>query len=249
MAFGLLIIGSELLTGKRKDGHLAHAIERLSDRGLELAWCKFLVDDAALITAALRHTLAGGDVVFSFGGIGSTPDDLTRESAAMAAGLPLVRHPEVQAILEERFGAAAYPQRIRMADLPAGCTLIPNPVNRIPGFSIRDHHFFPGFPQMAWPMMEWVLGQRYRHLFQTAAREVLLTIPDASEGQLGTIMEAFAQRFPSLRFSSLPAMCGSYRETELGVRGAPAEVEVAVLWLTAALQREGFRWRQRRLDG
>ncbi len=73
--------------------------------------------------------MARRDAVFVFGGIGATPDDHTRQCAADAAGLALVRHPRGAAIIEKRFGREAYPQRIHMAHLPSGCALIPNPVN------------------------------------------------------------------------------------------------------------------------
>ena len=75
--------------------------------------------------------------------------------------MPLARHPEAVAEIEARFGAEAYPHRVLMAEFPAGSSIIPNPFNRIASFSIRDHHFFPGFPQMAWPMLDWVLATRY----------------------------------------------------------------------------------------
>lgn len=245
MRFGLVIIGSELLTGKREDAHLARAIEILGERGLELSWCKLLMDDADLIATELRHSLIARQAVFSFGGIGSTPDDLTRQSAARAAGVPLVRHPEARAIIEGRFGEAAYPHRIRMADLPEHASLIPNPVNQIPGFILDDHHFLPGFPEMAWPMMEWVLEHRYLELFKRAPREVLLRIRQASEGQLVDLMEAFVKRFPGLRLSSLPSTKGNQRETELGVRGEPEAVATAVEWLITQLERGGFQWQRR----
>lgn len=245
MRFGLIIIGSELLTGKRSDAHLARAIAILGERGLELSWCKLLSDNAELITTELRHSLMDGQVVFSFGGIGSTPDDVTRQSAARAAGMRLVRHPEAAAIIEARFGAGAYPHRIRMAELPEHCHLVPNPVNQIPGFSLGDHHFLPGFPEMAWPMMEWVLAHRYAGLFRSASREVLLTVLQAGEGQLVTMMEAFVKRFPALQLSSLPSMKGSRRETELGVRGEASAVATAVDWLSNELRQGGFEWQRR----
>lgn len=245
MGFGIIIIGSELTTGKRQDGHMAHAIEALYQRGLELAWCTLVADAPARIIDMLRHSMAGTDVVFSFGGIGATPDDHTRASAAQAAGVVLARHPQAAAIIEQRFGQSAYPQRIRMADLPAGCTLIPNPVNRIPGFSIRDHHFLPGFPQMAWPMLEWVLDRYYAHFFKAEpVVESRFRVFDASEGLLIDIMEHCVACFPRLQFSSLPHMEDDYRETELGVRGTKHEVETATKWLRTQLAQSGFRWQR-----
>src|SRR5262249_1945128 len=146
------------------DRHLAHVIATLSTRRLTLAWARYERDDRDSLTAVLRETFARDDVVFAFGGVGATPDDHTRQAAAGARDLPLVRHPEAVPSIEATFGEAAYPNRVLMAEFPAGATIIPNPVNRVASFSIRDHHFFPGFPQMAWPMLDWVLATRYGSL-------------------------------------------------------------------------------------
>lgn len=240
-SFGLMVIGSELLLGKRPDSHFAHAVDALARRGLELGWCQYLGDHPHRITSALRRSMEDGDIVFCFGGIGATPDDHTRACAAEAAGVELIRHPEAAAIIEARFGKDAYPQRIHMAHLPRGSALIPNPVNQIAGFSLGDHHFVPGFPQMGWPMMEWVLDHRYSHLARSDRPvERLLTLPGTSEGQIIHIMQDLVARFPKVRLSCLPHMDGDYRETELGIRGQPTDVEEASRWLDATLDREGF---------
>lgn len=240
--FELLIIGSELLSGKRSDSHMRRAIDMLDRRGLELSRCLFIGDEPEQITAELSRTMAGEDVVFCFGGIGATPDDHTRACAARAARVELTRHEAAARHIEQRFGDAAYPQRIRMAELPEGCTLIPNPVNQIAGFSVGRHHFVPGFPQMAWPMMEWVLDNQYAQLFAEARFESILKIPNASEGQLIEVMEDLVGHFPDLALSCLPHMSGDYRETELGVRGERVDVERAHAWLTDRLGRDGFEW-------
>lgn len=243
---GLIIVGTEMLTGKRRDGHFEHAVETLAHRALRLGWCHYVGDEPPAIVRELRFAIASGDIVFCFGGIGATPDDHTRASAATATGVALVRHPQAAAIIEERFGDAAYPQRIHMADLPEGCTLIPNPVNRVAGFSLGRLHFVPGFPQMAWPMMEWVLDHHYPDLSHgDAPVEILVALPGTSEGQVIGVMQELVARFPDVELSCLPHMAGDYRETELGVRGSVAAVEDAALWLTAALDRAGLRWEKR----
>ena len=245
MGIGLLVIGTELLTGKRSDSHFAHMIESLANRSLTLGWCHYMGDHPEALTRELRFRMGGDDIVFCCGGIGATPDDHTRECAARAAGVELVRHPEAAAVIEERFGEDAYPQRIHMAHLPAGCTLIPNPVNRIAGFSLGDCHFVPGFPQMAWPMVEWVLDNHYPELGgHEPPREVLVSVPGVSEGQLIPILEDLVAHFPVVDLSCLPHMDGDYRETELGVRGREADVEMAVDWLTHELDKAGYRWRR-----
>ncbi len=239
----LLIIGTELLTGKRLDSHLSFAITALAERGLELDQATYLGDDPSRLRETLRTSMRQHDITFVFGGIGATPDDYTRQCAAEAAGLELALHPRACAIIEERFGEKAYPQRINMAYLPLGCELIPNPVNQIPGFSLANHHFVPGFPQMAQPMMEWVLDSRYEHLqSKRLICEQLLTLPSTSEGQLIELLEDFVRQFPGLRLSCLPHMQEQYRETELGVRGATASVTEAMHWLREQLRQQGFQW-------
>ena len=242
--FGAIIIGDELLSGKRQDRHFQHVIETLAQRGLELKWCRIIGDDPKLIVATLSQTLPLDDIVFSFGGIGATPDDHTRQCAAEAVGMPLYRHPEAAAEIEARFDAEAYPRRILMADLPQGSRIIPNPFNRIPGFSLNHHHFLPGFPQMAWPMMDWVLDKLYPGIRDQAPEtEAVITVLDAMESPLLDLMNEFVRRFPELRFSSLPHIGdGGERKVEFGLRGARPTVSEAMAWLKRGVSQLGFRW-------
>jgi molybdopterin-biosynthesis enzyme MoeA-like protein len=238
---GALIVGSEILTGKRQDKHLARVIERLGSRGLTLAWAHYLGDDRGRLTALLRETFARGDIVFSFGGIGATPDDHTRQAAAAALGLPLVRHPEAVAAIEARFGAEAYPNRVLMAEFPEGATIVPNPVNNVAAFSIRSHHFFPGFPQMAWPMLDWVLETHYPGLRREADVERAMLVRDAGESQLLALMNDNVARFPRVTLFSLPSfVADGSRRLELGVRGPAAEVDAAFEHLRAGVAASGF---------
>ena len=112
--FGALIIGDEILSGKRQDKHFPKIVELLKARGLGLSWNMNLPDDPEIITQVLTSTLARADIVFSFGGIGATPDDHTRQCAAKAAGVELQLHPDAKREIEARFGAEAYPKRIQM---------------------------------------------------------------------------------------------------------------------------------------
>ena len=137
MAFGALVIGDEILVGKRQDKHLSFLIQALAQRGLRLAWCEYHGDDPVRLTAALQRTFASGDVVFSFGGIGATPDDHTRQCAAAALGVGLALHPEAEREIRGRFGGETTPQRLKMGEFPIGAEIIPNPFNRIPGFALR----------------------------------------------------------------------------------------------------------------
>jgi molybdopterin-biosynthesis enzyme MoeA-like protein len=231
MAFGALIVGDEILVGKRQDKHLSFVIQALAQRGLRLAWCEYHGDDPARLTAALRRTFASGDVVFSCGGIGATPDDHTRQCAAAALGVGIELHPEAEREIRSRFGGDTTPQRLKMGEFPVGAEIIPNTFNRIPGFAIRDHWFVPGFPQMAWPMIERVLDNRYRELFDRDRwAEDSVIVYELPESTIAPLMERINAKYGGLKAFSLPSMGegGTRRHIELGVRGAPAEVPPAM---------------------
>ncbi len=248
MEFGAIIIGDEILSGKRRDQHMARLIELLSARGLELSFCEYIGDVPARITATLRRTYALPDIaLFCFGGIGATPDDHTRQCAAAAGGVALRRHAGAVAEMEANFGAmpADHP-RYLMADLPEGCELIPNAFNRVPGFSVKHHHFLPGFPEMAGPMMEWVLDNIYpslHHVRDTVDHAIV--IRDAAESALLPIMNRCVENYPDLRLFSLPSFTPEGRRIELGFRGDSRRVAAAMEELRAGVGALGFGWDER----
>jgi molybdopterin-biosynthesis enzyme MoeA-like protein len=250
MNFGLIIIGDEILSGRRQDKHMAKVIELLAARGQQLAWARYVGDERPLITAALKDALASGDVVFSCGGIGATPDDHTRQCAAAASGRPLVLHPEAKRLIEERMRDVAIEQglpfepdrpdnihRLNMGVFPEGAELVPNPYNKIPGFSLGDVHFVPGFPVMAHPMIEWLLDQRYALLAPKAHVELSLYVQGSMEATLTPLMEQIEARFPGVRVFSLPSVDHPQRgrHIELGVKGEPAAAAAAFAELQAGL--------------
>jgi len=249
MGTGAIIIGDEIIRGKREDKHFAKLIEILRLRGMRLDWCNYLGDRPDLITATLRRTMASGDIVFSFGGIGATPDDHTRQCAADAAGVELALHPDAEAAIRSRTDMQITPQRLKMGEFPRGARIIPNPYNRIPGFSLVDHHFVPGFPVMAWPMVEWVLDHGYAHLFhRTPEAEASVIVYDLAESIVTPLMIEVEQRYPGLKSFSLPSMgeAGVRRHIELGVRGVPEEVTPAIEQMKLGVVALGGRWEAKR---
>ena len=242
MKFGAIVIGDEILSGKRQDKHMPKVIEALGARGLELAWCEYIGDDPARIVRTLERTFQSGERVFSFGGIGATPDDHTRQCAAKAARVELVLHPDAEAEIRARFGDEITPKRLQMGEFPEGSAIIPNPYNRIPGFSLHEHYFVPGFPQMAWPMMEWVLDHRYAHLCapgRVSERSIIVT--GCGESQLIDLMNECLARYPACKVFSLPRV-QPQRHVELGVRGDAMQVPVAILELQKGVTALGFEW-------
>ncbi len=254
-AFGLIIIGDEILSGKRADKHLPKVIELLQTRGLSLAWSRCVGDERERITAALRDAFASADVVFSCGGIGATPDDHTRQCAAAALGVELALHPEARYLIEQRMRDLAAERgevhdpdrpdnvhRFNMGVFPVGARIVPNPYNKIPGFSCRGPgggavHFVPGFPVMAWPMIEHLLDTEYAAWHQRGAwQERSVVVMGAMEATLTPLMEAVEREHPVKVFSLPSVDHPEYgRHIELGVKGAPEAVTVAFARLLAGL--------------
>ncbi len=349
--FGLIIIGDEILSGKRADKHLPKVIELLAARGLPLVYADYVGDDPARITETLARAFAAsrakGDVIFCTGGIGATPDDHTRQCAAQALGVELRLHPEAKLLIEERIrdtaneqGAAYEPDRhdnlhrLNMGVFPVGAEIIPNPYNKIPGFSFfvesvrrtstpsvqtlsadaqldvlprqpgpQDRlsrtagaaapsggsdphavgergglesaapsggsdphavgergglesaapsggsdphavgerggiHFLPGFPVMAWPMIEWVLDHRYASLHQKSPYvEKSVIVMGSMEATLTPLMLAIEASHVGVKVFSLPSVDHPQfgRHIELGVKGAPDAVNFAYPALLAGL--------------
>ena len=263
MAFGLIIIGDEILSGKREDKHFARVLDILTARGLQLAWVNYLGDDPARITTALRQVLATDDIVFSCGGIGATPDDHTRQCAAAALGVPVTLHPDAKLRIQKRMqeiarekgetvdlDAADNLHRLKMGEFPRGAELIENPYNNIPGFSVHGPgggmlHFVPGFPVMAWPMIEAVLESRYAHLFhQTAWFEQSVLVYEIAESTLTPLMERIEAAYPQAKVFSLPSVgdAATRRHIELGVKGEPEQARAGLARMLAELNAMGAEY-------
>lgn len=255
MNIGLFIIGDEILSGKRQDKHLAKVIELLSARGLSLAWAKYLGDDRELLIREYRAAFERGDLFFSCGGIGATPDDHTRQAVAAALARPLALHPEAAELIWQRVQQMAAEQgttperdhpdtlrRMEMGVFPEGAAIIPNPYNRIPGFSIGQAYFVPGFPVMAHPMIEWVLDHRHADLHrEVGTRERSMIVQGAMEASLTPLMERIESEFPGIKVFSLPSVDHPQwgRHIELGVKGEAEAMDAAYDALRAGVVQFG----------
>ena len=259
--FGLIVIGDEILSGRRQDKHMVTLISLLNERGLSLAWANYVADDPVQITATLRDSFASGDVVFSTGGIGATPDDHTRQCAALALGTKTQLHPSAKELIAARIQLTAEgdpikadlntpenQHRFKMGEFPIGSDIIPNPYNQIPGFRIKEHHFVPGFPVMAAPMMAWCLDTHYKDLFhQENWAEQSFIVPKGIESALTPLMERIEANFPGVKVFSLPSVGdptkgGVYaqRHIELGIKGNANLLECAWIALRTGTQELGY---------
>lgn len=245
--FGMIIVGDEILSGRRQDKHFPKMLELLSARGLSLSWLRVLPDDRAILTQALRESFATQEIVFCCGGIGATPDDHTRQAAAAALDLPLALHPQAEQEIVLRCAEMAATgqgsadmtlpenqRRLQMGTFPAGAEIVPNPYNRIPGFHINRHTFVPGFPVMAWPMLEWTLDNRYPDLHHPLVQdEYSFLAYNIPESRITPTLEEIQERWPKVKAFSLPSMGEDRRarHIELGVKGPSEDLPEALVFL------------------
>jgi len=255
--FGLIVVGDEILSGKRKDKHVERVIATLGARGLRLSWAHYVGDDRVAQARLLRTTFASDDVVFSCGGIGATPDDHTRQAAASALERPLELHPEAAALIAEVCAERGEPdmttpqnqQRLKMAEFPRGARIIPNPFNKIAGFAIERHYFVPGFPVMAWPMIVGVLEREFSASFGgDVVDERALIVYEVPESALVPMMEEVERRFAKIKAFSLPSIgdgadgAPRRRHVELGVKGDPATIDAAFGLIRAGVEHLGAEY-------
>ena len=237
-----VIIGDEILSGKREDKHLKHLSKTLKDYGLCLSKVDYIPDDLEVI----RKTIQGkiGSIVFCFGGIGATPDDCTRHAAALAHNKPIVQNTDAKLLIESQFGKDAYPKRILMADLPENSHIIPNTINNIPGFFINHHYFMPGFPEMAWPMIDWIILNNYKSLINAKdIEDQSIWLDNISESMLIDTMNEIEEENREIKIYSLPKLAPN-KTLELGIKGTSKNVNLAMQDLKDKLEKLKFNWRE-----
>ena len=201
--FFTLIIGTEILNRRRTDAHFDFVTKALVQKGHKLTGSFIIEDDPALIVQTIKFIASQpNSILFSFGGIGSTPDDHTRLCAAVALkdGV-LYTHEEAKSIIEQKLGSDAYPHPIVMAELPKDATLLHNSVNDMPAFCLDERYYFmPGFPKMSHPMVTKVLQKLIPHKKETF-RHTLTA--DCKESIFIDIMSKMPQE---VEYSSLPKL-------------------------------------------
>jgi len=201
MNFYSVIIGTELLNGRRLDAHFSFLNKELLKRGWEQKASFVIKDEPPFIENVFKLIQSDPEaVMFCFGGIGSTPDDYTRPCAAnVFTNAKMERHEDAKKCIIDQFKEESYPHRIHMADLPIDAKLLKNVVNNVPGFSLEDKYFFtPGFPSMSQSMVIEALEtyypknkEKYRYFLKA----------QCSENDLIDIMKQIPQE---IDFSSLP---------------------------------------------
>jgi molybdenum cofactor synthesis domain-containing protein len=203
---GIVVLGDEVLKAETRESNISYMLPLLNDWGAEVALCAILPDDVPTVVRHLRMYLAEVDLLILTGGIGPTPDDITREAVAIVAGMPLVVHSEAKACLETYYGDRMNGNRMVMAKVPEGAVLIPNPVSGAPGFLVSRMAVFPGIPRLLQEMFVWIKP------FVEGRRGGRVTLySQAPESTYAGIMRETIADFPGVSIGSYPLLEGEYR--------------------------------------
>ncbi|RMG59661.1 MAG: competence/damage-inducible protein A [Deltaproteobacteria bacterium] len=211
------IIGDEVLKGEVEDKNTSFFIKRFREIGVDVLCVMILPDRIDMISDFVRTMRERVDFVILTGGIGPTPDDITRDAVAKALGRELILHPGAEKKLREFYGDRLTDSRLNMAMLPDGASLIENPVSGAPGFMVENILVFPGIPSLIEEMFPQV-----RPLFRGTSFHKGIVYMESGESSYSDIMERLMKEFPSLSIGSYPSLEGGYR-VRLVVRGQDGE--------------------------
>lgn len=231
----LLVIGNEVLSGRTRDLNIHFIAGRLGAIGLPLREVRVIPDAVEVIVRTVNEVRARYDQVFTTGGIGPTHDDITAECIAMAFGVPWEPHPEAFAMMTARYPQGEFnAARQRMATMPRGATLIPNPVSFAPGFSIGNVHVMAGVPRIMqgmWEGLEPTLP-RGRPVVSRAVHATRLL-----EGLIAAGLSAIQDRHPALDLGSYPYERPDGNGVAIVAKGLDADEAEAAVAEVAELMR------------
>jgi len=157
----LVVIGDEILSGRTQDKNVGQLATWLNDEGIRLSEVRIVPDDQERIVAAVNALRPVHDYLFTTGGIGPTHDDITVDAIAAAFAVPVVVHPAARTILEDYYRdrpGGLSDARLRMARVPDGAELLPNPSSGAPGVKIGNVFILAGVPHIAASMLEALTG-------------------------------------------------------------------------------------------
>jgi molybdenum cofactor synthesis domain-containing protein len=206
----VLIIGNEILSGRTQDANLTFLAKGLNEVGIRLREARVIPDDADVIVSTVNEARRAFDYVFTTGGIGPTHDDITAQCVADAFGVALIVHPEAKRLLETHYPPGQLNEaRLRMAMVPDGSVLLPNPISRAPGFQIGNVFVLPGVPSIMQGIFEQL---RYRLVGgeKLLSRSVSCHL---AEGNLAQDLAVLQQRYPEIEIGSYPY----FRRGDFGV--------------------------------
>jgi molybdenum cofactor synthesis domain-containing protein len=206
----VLIIGNEILSGRTQDANLAFLAQGLNEVGIRLREARVIPDDPTVIVSTVNEVRSTFDYVFTTGGIGPTHDDITAQCVADAFGVSLLLHPDAKRLLETHYPPGHLNEaRLRMAMVPEGALLLPNPISRAPGFQMGNVFVLPGVPSIMQGIFEQL---KYRLVGgeKMLSRSVSCQL---AEGTLANDLGALQERYPDVEIGSYPY----FRRADFGV--------------------------------
>lgn len=232
---GIVVLGDEVLNGEIRESNIAFLLPLLNGWGAEVVLCAILPDDVPTVARHLAVYREEAELLILTGGIGPTPDDITREAVARSAGVPLVVHPEARATLERYYGDRINENRLLMAQVPEGAELIPNPVSAAPGFYIAGMAAFPGIPRLLHEMIGWV-----KPLVSGARMSRVTLYSGAPESSYAGIMRDAIRAFPEVRIGSYPMLEGEYRVRVVFRSGRLSRASACASYFEEKMAKEGL---------
>jgi nicotinamide-nucleotide amidase len=228
----IVTIGSELVSGDIVNTNGSWLAERLEGLGFDVVLLAALPDDQERVATFVRAQADEADLVIVTGGLGGTPDDLTREAIGKAFDVPLQERPEVAARLRERFSRAP-DYAARWAQLPAGSRPLEIQHGGAPGFVLGNVYVFPGLPAEMEAMFDMVADElgggrpigSWRRTYRT------------TESRIVTVLQAFGDRHPAVRVGSYPSFGAEGSTVEIVLKSSdPAALAAARAWLEHELE-------------
>ncbi len=201
---GLVVIGDEILSGRTNDENTNWIADKLTHQGIQLMEVRIVPDLEEKIVRAVNTLKTMYDYVLTTGGIGPTHDDITARSIANAVGRQLERNADAIEVLRDYYGddAELTESRLKMAEMPEGASLIPNPVSGAPGFIIENIHVMAGVPRIMQAMLDYVLDG-------LEGGRVLLSNTltyGVQESELAGMLEDLQKQYPAVKIGSYPGM-------------------------------------------
>lgn len=199
----LAVIGDEILSGRTQDKNVAQVATWLNAQGIRLAEVRIVPDELGRIGEAVNELRAAHDYVFTTGGIGPTHDDITVDAIAAAFAVPVVVHPQARQILEDYYRdrpGGLTDARLRMARVPEGAELIPNPTSGAPGVKIGNVYIMAGVPNIAASMLEALKGR-----LEGGRPVVSVTVgARAAESDVADLLRDTEEAHPGVAIGSYP---------------------------------------------
>jgi molybdenum cofactor synthesis domain-containing protein len=228
----IVAVGNELVSGDVENTNASWLSRRLAELGIEVRLLAAVRDDVEEIAAFLRVEKARHDVVFVTGGLGGTPDDITREAVAAAFDVPCAEQADLAGDLRRRFSAKGLGDyAARWACLPAGARPLANPLGGAPGFVLENVHVFPGLPREMEEMFDSIAADFAGSPIATWRRTYR-----TGEGQIVDVLEAATREHPAVTVGSYPRFLSDGPEVDVVLKsGDAAALAEAVAFVEDAL--------------